>query len=118
MQCLLGLRVAEAFGPRVGGLLDDGDDGLLVVRRQGGKAFLTRDDAGKVVTLDELDGTKTAHSYRVLAVPATLMRLLRVLIAAYHTDPVQRRDRPDRPPHPRAARAGPRRRRRLHHRAG
>lgn len=87
LQRLLGLRVAEAFGPRVGDLLDDGDHGLVVIRRQGGKAFLTRDDAGKVVTVDAVDGTKTAHSYRVLAVPATLMRLLRVLIAAYHTDP-------------------------------
>ena len=87
MQRLLGLRVAEAFGPRVGDLLDNGDQGLVVIGRQGGKPYLTRDNAGTVVTVDQLDGTKTAHSYRVLAVPATLMRLLRVLIAAYHTDP-------------------------------
>jgi integrase len=87
MQRLLGLRISEAYGFLVGDLLDGGVDGLFAVERQGGKNFRERDEHGRVVTVRRKSRPKTAASYRVVGVPSVLMRLLRLIIDAYHTDP-------------------------------
>lgn len=87
MLRLLGLRVSEAFGPHVGDLIDEGDFGLLAIDRQGGRSFLVRDESGQVVRRDEKERLKTPTSVRVVVVPAALLRLFRILIDAYHTDP-------------------------------
>ncbi|HVF74807.1 MAG TPA: hypothetical protein VM938_07145 [Acidimicrobiales bacterium] len=84
---VLGLRISEAYGPRVGDLMDLGDVGLLVVQRQGGRPFLTRTPDG-AETVYSKDTLKRAASYRVVLVPEVLMALLRVVVAAFHTDPV------------------------------
>ncbi|MBW3642279.1 MAG: hypothetical protein KY447_05130 [Actinobacteria bacterium] len=83
---ILGLRISEAFGPRVGDLVDLGEVGLLFVQRQGGRAFLTRTRTG--VETNYSKGTlKRAASFRVIVVPATLMDAIRVVVEAFHTDP-------------------------------
>jgi hypothetical protein len=65
MQRLLGLRISEAYGPHVGDVVEFGDQGLLMVGRQGGKSFLVRDEHGRAVTVQEKAEMKTATSHRV-----------------------------------------------------
>ncbi|MEX0650855.1 MAG: hypothetical protein WD186_02360, partial [Actinomycetota bacterium] len=88
MLRLLGLRISEAYGPHVGDLIVDGDLGLLAIGRQGGRPFLVRDETGDVVRRDEKERLKTDSSVRVVVVPPALLTLLRLIIEAYHTDPV------------------------------
>ena len=83
---LLGLRISEAFGPRVGDLVDLGDVGLLFVERQGGRAFVTRTRTGAETTYSK-QTLKRAASFRVIVVPSTLMDAIRVVVEAFHTDP-------------------------------
>jgi integrase len=84
---VLGLRVSEAFGPRVGDIVDLGEYGLVVINRQGGRAFLVR-NGDQVETVYSKDTLKRAASHRVVVAPPALMELLRLVIAAFHTDPV------------------------------
>ncbi|MGH9106409.1 MAG: hypothetical protein ACRDZX_11370, partial [Acidimicrobiales bacterium] len=46
LQRIMGLRISEAFGVRVGDVIDLGDTGLLAVQGQGGRTFTVRDDHG------------------------------------------------------------------------
>ena len=39
---VLGLRISEAFGPRVGDIVDMGEVGLAFITAKGGRPFLTR----------------------------------------------------------------------------
>jgi hypothetical protein len=83
---VLGLRISEAFGPHVGDVVDLGEMGLIVIQRQGGRAFLTRTRSG--VQSKHSKGTlKRAASHRVIAVPGALMAAVRVAVQAFHTDP-------------------------------
>src|SRR5260221_4607281 len=72
MMRVLGLRIGEAFGPRVGDVVDLGEVGLAVIDRQGGRAFLTRTRRG-VASAYSKATLKRAASYRVIVVPAALM---------------------------------------------
>ena len=45
LQCVMGLRISEAFGPLVDDVVGHGEIGLLPVRSQGGRDFRIR---GKV----------------------------------------------------------------------
>lgn len=86
---ILGLRISEAFGPRVRHVVDNGpgQPGVLVIRRQGGKPMQQQDpDTGARSTVDGKDGLKTKASYRVLVVPPALMDLIRIVIQVFHTD--------------------------------
>lgn len=83
---ILGLRISEAFGLHVGDVVDFGDLGLALVRRQGGRAFLTRTRDGVRTTYTK-NSLKRAASYRAVVIPPTLMALFRVVVAAFHTDP-------------------------------
>ncbi|MDP9388564.1 MAG: hypothetical protein M3Q48_11805 [Actinomycetota bacterium] len=83
---ILGLRISEAFGPRVGDIVDLGEVGLLFVERQGGRAFITRTRGGVETTYSKRT-LKRAASFRVIVVPATLMETVRVVVEAFHTDP-------------------------------
>jgi integrase len=87
---VLGLRISEAFGLRVADLHrlpDQSGRGLLVVTRQGGRPFEEYDEQGRTVPVNEVDRTKTTQSVRLVPVPATLMRLLDLTVAAFHTGP-------------------------------
>lgn len=87
LQRIMGLRISEAFGVRVGDVVDLGGTGLLAVQGQGGRSFSVRDDHGQVVAVPYKPTTKTAAGSRVLVVPEKLMDLVRVAIDAFHTDP-------------------------------
>jgi len=83
---ILGLRISEAFGPRVGDIVDLGEVGLAFITAQGGRPFLTRTRGGVVVTRYSKRTLKRAASYRVIVVPPALMAAVRVAIDAFHTD--------------------------------
>lgn len=89
LERLLAVRIGEGFGPHVGDVMDRGGDagGYLVLDRQGGKAFTTLVDGVRVRT-DEKEGLKNDQSHRVVALPRQVMVMVRVVIAAFHTDPV------------------------------
>ncbi|MHB1885739.1 MAG: hypothetical protein ACYCVV_12135 [Acidimicrobiales bacterium] len=87
LQRIMGLRISEAFGIRVGDVVDLGDTGLLAVQGQGGRRFSVRDDHGHVVAVPYKPTLKTAAGCRVLVVPAALMTAIRVAVDAFHTDP-------------------------------
>jgi hypothetical protein len=79
---ILGLRISEAYGIQLRDVVDLGDRGILHVRGQGGRWFLSADGANKVARRDSL---KNAQSGRVLVIPRHLMVLIRAVIAAFHT---------------------------------
>ncbi len=87
LQRIMGLRISEAFGIRVGDVVDLGDTGLLAVQGQGGRSFSVRDDHGHVVAVPYKPTLKTAAGCRVLVMPAALMTAIRVAVDAFHTDP-------------------------------
>ncbi|QBI18894.1 hypothetical protein ER308_04590 [Egibacter rhizosphaerae] len=87
LQRLLGLRVSEAFGFFVRDVVDGGADGIVAAGAQGGRPFLVRDEHGDVVAVRHKKDAKNETSNRLLAVPTTLMRLIRLVIEAYHMDP-------------------------------
>lgn len=80
-----GLRISEAFGLLVGGLILDGKQhGYLVVDQEGGQ-FQIRDDAGTRQRVRRKKTLKTGAAYRVVALADPLTRLLLAIIAVYHT---------------------------------
>lgn len=86
-----GLRISEAYGIRVGDVLDYGGDdrhGVVAIERQGGRAFLVYDENGDVVRRTEKDTLKTKGSVRVLVVPRPLMTFIRLVTDVFHTDPL------------------------------
>ncbi len=87
---ILGLRISEAYGILVGDVIDHGADkpGVIAIRAQGGKTTVRRDRrTGTFQSVDRVEETKTLASDRLLLVPPAMMVLLRVTIAAFHTDP-------------------------------
>lgn len=84
---LCGLRISETFGILVGDVLDLGRSMAISIQRQGGRAFLTRDEHGNVETRTSVHRTKTGQSVRVIVVPEPVAELVRVVIRAFHTDP-------------------------------
>jgi integrase len=87
LQRVMGLRISEAFGVLVDDVIDLGDSGLLLVRGQGGREFRVRDDDGRVAAVTYKERTKTEAGTRVLVVPQSMLKLLRVVIEAFHADP-------------------------------
>lgn len=87
LQRVMGLRISEAFGLLVDDVIDHGDSGVLLVRGQGGRDFLVRDDHGRVITVPRKERTKTAAATRALVIPDRMLDLLRVAIEAFHVDP-------------------------------
>ncbi|WKN47472.1 hypothetical protein [Nocardioides sp. Arc9.136] len=86
---LLGLRIGEAFGVRVGSIIDrgEGEPGVLLVKEQGGRKMRSRKPGERYVTIaDQTVVLKTHNSYRVLVVPSALMDLIRTTIAVFHTN--------------------------------
>jgi integrase len=85
---VLGLRISEAYGIRVSDITDlgTGRPGISRIKAQGGRRFRTRDTRGAKEVADHKEELKTTNSYRVLVVPPTLMALLRLVIAVFHTD--------------------------------
>ena len=84
---ILGLRQGEAFGPLVSDVIDLGAHGLLNVDAQDGRTFLVRDEYWETKRTTRKEATKRQASRRVLVIPPALMRLIRVVIQAFHTDP-------------------------------
>ncbi|WP_457253654.1 hypothetical protein [Pedococcus sp. P5_B7] len=85
---ILGVRIGEAYGIRVGDILDHGEGlpGVIALERQGGRRFEYRDEAGNVQVGDSSDQLKNTSSYRVVVAPPILMDLVRIVIAVFHTD--------------------------------
>ena len=88
IQRILGLRVAEVFGLRLGDFYDLGELAVLDVRRQGGRSFWVRGENDRPVKVGHKDSTKTSAGQRTLVIPRQLAEVLRTYIRAYHIDPV------------------------------
>lgn len=84
----LGLRISEAFGLRVEDILDLGDGGLVDVFRQGGRPFHAYGLGGQIVTVPDKRTPKTAASIRLIVACEPVLAMLRVVVAAFHTDPL------------------------------
>lgn len=87
---VMGLRISEAYGLRVGDFrpVADDDNAVLFIRRQGGKEFLERGVLGQDRATTSRETTKTPSSVRILPVPASLELLIELVIQVFHTDPV------------------------------
>ena len=83
---VLGLRVSEAYGMRVGDIVDDGVRGVVPIHAQGGRSFLVDDHDGTSRKVGDKEELKTETSYRELVLPEQLMHLIRVVIQVFHTD--------------------------------
>lgn len=86
LQRLVGLRISEAYGPRI---IDfrDGPTPSLRISRQGGTAMLVRDpQTGKLVSAGNKKRTKTELSKRTLPLPLPVAELIRSIIATHHVD--------------------------------
>lgn len=85
---ILGLRISEAYGIKVGEIYDQGPGlpGAVAVKEQGGRKFGTREQDGAVTQSEGKPNLKTEHSERMLAIPPMLMDLIRVVITVFHTD--------------------------------
>lgn len=86
---VLGPRLSEPYGILVGDVIDDGERMALLFQAQGGKRFaLWGDEVGEVIETTHKKGGKTAAAFRLVGVPYQLAELIRLVIAAFHTDPV------------------------------
>src|SRR4051794_27527359 len=86
---MLGLRISEAFGIRVGSIIDrgPGKPGIVLIKEQGGRKIKERKPGELHITVaDHTVVLKTQNSYRVLVVPVAMMDLVREVIAVFHTD--------------------------------
>lgn len=84
---IAGLRIGEVYGLRVGSFIEEEGWGHLLIGAQGGKDYLIRDDDENVQTTRHKEVTKTDSGYRLIALPHALTALIRLIIAAFHTDP-------------------------------
>lgn len=85
---VLGPRFSEPYGILVGDIIDDSERMAMLLQAQGGRRFaLWGDQLGEVIETDHKQGGKTAAAYRLVGVPYQLAELIRVVIAAFHTDP-------------------------------
>lgn len=86
---VLGPRISEPYGVLVGDVLDGGERMALLFQAQGGKKFaFWGDELGEVIETHHKKGGKNEAAYRLVGVPRQLAQLIRVVIAAFHTDPV------------------------------
>lgn len=83
-----GLRIGEAYGLVVANFIDDGERALLLIEAQGGRTYRLRDDDERTVTTRRKARTKTEAGFRLIVVPGPLAAIVRIVIAAWHTDPV------------------------------
>jgi len=92
LERILGVRIGEGFGPYVGDFVDFGDAsavaGCLAIGKQGGRPFQVLED-GVIVRRPSKEQLKTDQSVRVIPLPRQLVALIRVVVAAFHTDPVR-----------------------------
>jgi hypothetical protein len=84
---IAGLRIGEVYGVCVHAFIEDAGWGHLLVEAQGGKNYKVRDTNEEVTTTTRKEVTKTQSGYRLIALPPALTALIRLIIAAYHTDP-------------------------------
>ena len=87
LQRVMGLRVSEVYGLRVGDVEDFGDYGVFWVKAQGGRTFLEWTDDGQVRKVRRTERTKTEESYRIQVVPPILMTAIRIIVRVFHTAP-------------------------------
>lgn len=86
---ILGPRLSEPFGILVGDFIDDEEIPALLLQAQGGRRFaLWGDELGEVLVTHHRQGGKTEAAYRLVGLPRQLAALVKVVIAAFHTDPV------------------------------
>lgn len=86
---VLGPRISEPYGVLVGDILDEGERMALLFQAQGGRKFaFWGDELGEVIETAHKKGGKNEAAYRLVGVPRQLAQLIRLVIAAFHTDPV------------------------------
>lgn len=85
---VLGPRISEPYGVLVEDFIDAGDEAVLLFRAQGGRPFqFWGDQPGEVECSFRVEDGKTEWSFRLVGVPYQLADLIRLVIAAFHTDP-------------------------------
>jgi hypothetical protein len=85
LQRLVGLRVGEVYGIRVGDIVHDGDYGVVFINCQGGRRFERWAANGALISASHVDQTKNRQSMRIVVIPPILMCLIERFIAAFHT---------------------------------
>ncbi|NQU38112.1 MAG: hypothetical protein HQ526_11030, partial [Actinobacteria bacterium] len=97
LQRILGLRISEAFGLRIGHILPQGNGrDVVVVREQGGRRFAMIDRRSGQMSSEATSTTlKSACADRIIVVPKQMKKMIDGVIAVFHTDAEGRVD-PDR----------------------
>ena len=84
LQRVVGLRVGEVYGIRVGDVIRDGAYGIYHVAAQGGRKFTWWDENGNAKSATRVNRTKTEESDRIVIFPPALMDLINLVVNAYH----------------------------------
>lgn len=84
LQRVVGFRVSEVYGIRVGDVFRDGAYGIYYVAAQGGRKFTWWNANGAAESATRVDRTKTPESNRVVIFPPALMDLIDLVIDAFH----------------------------------
>ena len=87
IQRIMGLRVSEVYGIRIGSIIDLGTRGAITLVEQGGRSFLVRDENDKIQRVNGKGEMKTKSSRRIVVAPEQVMALIRIYIRAFHMDP-------------------------------
>jgi len=87
IQRINGPRVGEAYGPRVGEIVRDGDYGIYVVDSQSGQNYQFWNEFGEREITTHIDRLKTSVSYRIMVLCPSLMALVDLIVKAFHTNP-------------------------------
>ncbi|MFA5566523.1 MAG: hypothetical protein WC184_10910 [Acidimicrobiia bacterium] len=85
---IAGLRIGEAYGLVVANFGEKDGWGHLLIEAQGGKNYLVRDSDEDIVKTTRKEAVKTESGFRLIALPHALTALIRLIIVAFHTDPI------------------------------
>jgi hypothetical protein len=84
---LTGVRISEAYGPRVDDYFrDSAGRPWLSLGKQGGTASYGRNERGKLQPQHQKPDPKTGAGLRTIPIPEHFATMLDMLIAVYHTD--------------------------------
>jgi predicted transcriptional regulator/integrase len=88
IQRLIGVRVGEGFGLRVGSVIPDPDGyATVAIDSQGGRVYQSWSPTGGREHMSHIQRLKNLVSYRILVFPPTLVRLIMAIEEAFYILP-------------------------------